>query len=1335
MKLARFTKRHLSRSIDAIRYRKPIDLMSVVTKIGNNWFSDDGLSKEIVFLYGFDKWEQQTISSFLPQFRTAFIGKNIPFIRLARSIYQAQNAPVYTRIYKRGDYMDSVAKKYNFKLVRVEDGFVRSVGLRLDHTLPLSIIFDASGGIYFDASKPSELENLLNNHEFQDELIEEAKAGMKQFIESGTSRYNLGVKQTKQKLYGPKQQKRVLVAGQADGHKYVTFSGARKGITNNDLVKLARQENPDAQIIYKIHPEVVAGHRRLRSNPADVNHLCTVIWDDLSVDDALDAVDQVYTVSSLMGMEAIVRGIKVTCLGHPFYAGWGLTDDRVEMRRRKRRLSKEQLFAATYLLYPTYMESSYKYRVSLPNSIDLIHANFEKLENDLENSSYLSHYLPMILIKLIETNAYDEVGRRLEPFINLFDNKERVSGMMAIAIAKYCLHLSRTDEYNLSKAIEVLDKINMDSILRHKILLNVRIHLCIQCREFDKIEELCKNAVYYYINNSMFKEITIGVISDVSQVLQILHCTDQALFSFGRFSIKDVEVDYLDTYISKIFSLYWKQSNYLRKEIDNLSTRYTLFTIHQDKMNGIEVISEFMKKGNVNRRQTRINCTILQNNSITRERQMQKRLEITKKYSVLPKTKGLVRRSLVGMPVSWLIEAIEVSKNIQSTKMYIKYTNALVKKMSKNSSNLKLSDTKILIGRLIDLYKNSPKPDKTHLKEALHQCMRWHDDRPNDLGVLKLLCRTSFLLNERRLFLESYEKMPSIEGDYRFAMDCSDYFMRLERYDLAIESAEIALAEVERFAFVHVENPNLFLLYRQYRDNLNRKRFYSESWNILRNYPQPKDPKGVVFVTPYDHQNTMAMCIPVLCELRSRGYATVYLGQGVLPFEPTGNADIDKFHGIVGHSYDYLEEEFSSNKRFFNRWNLSWHNKRLTSGGVNYYQGVFEYLANRYRRFRIDIENPIIGRFFEVQHRKVDRALEVCERIHSDLASKGVLVNILGVSGQTSPAYTFKEYCAHKGKGAGMRFYFALNGYENYYSNLGTKNAGTLAIADMTSNYDRRSPLIAELSAFREWMRNGNDISQYKKEVDVWLNKNRVNKQSTSPEASAVWEKITKYKESGKKIIVVYGKVLCDLGVPYDGGPAHKDMYDWINHTVSASFGGSALILIKPHPHEKRPEIARHLTEYLFDLIEVDVPENVVLMDNSWFNNNEITQVMDLGVLWNGTSCLELGAAGIPVVMCAYHGRFDYPIEFYYPKSRTDYEKILSGKKNIKPEKHVDVECQLLLKYMSTEELAVKYKYALRTATNDPVLAPYWFDEDLEEFYSNGDVKVSKLADRFFQYD
>jgi capsular polysaccharide export protein len=69
----------------------------------------------------------------------------------------------------------------------------------------------------------------------------------------------------------------------------------------------------------------------------------------------LGQVDEVHTLTSLTGFEALLRGIPVCCYGQPFYSGWGLTKDKVPVPRRTRQLTLAELVAGALIRYPTYV--------------------------------------------------------------------------------------------------------------------------------------------------------------------------------------------------------------------------------------------------------------------------------------------------------------------------------------------------------------------------------------------------------------------------------------------------------------------------------------------------------------------------------------------------------------------------------------------------------------------------------------------------------------------------------------------------------------------------------------------------------------------------------------------------------------------------------------------------------------------------------------------------------------------------------------------------------------------------------------------------------------------
>ena len=237
-------------------------------------------------------------------------------------------------------------------LIEVEDGFLRSNGLGADCVPPLSITVDRLGP-YFDPSQPSELELLLENGDFDESTVARANRLRQVIMASGLSKYDRG----SAVISRPAGRRRhILVPGQVEDDRSVQSGGC--GIsTNLDLLRHVREQSPDAYILYKPHPDVLAGHRKgTIREPACLEH-ADQIAANVSIAALIDMVDEVHVNTSLSGFEALLRGKEVTTYGVPFYSGWGLTRDLgpVPARRTKRR-TIDELVAATLLLYPRYLD-------------------------------------------------------------------------------------------------------------------------------------------------------------------------------------------------------------------------------------------------------------------------------------------------------------------------------------------------------------------------------------------------------------------------------------------------------------------------------------------------------------------------------------------------------------------------------------------------------------------------------------------------------------------------------------------------------------------------------------------------------------------------------------------------------------------------------------------------------------------------------------------------------------------------------------------------------------------------------------------------------------------
>lgn len=240
--------------------------------------------------------------------------------------------------------------------LRVEDGFMRSVGLGADLTRPLSWVQDDLG-IYFDATRPSRLEALLLGTEFTPDLLARSRALREAIVAAGITKYNVGAGAS---LSLPRDgRRRVLVPGQVESDASIAL-GAAGMRSNLELLRAARAARPHAHLIYKPHPDVLAGLRAGRGMLDACRAHCDQVVTDATMGRLLDAVDEVHTLTSLAGFEALLRGKAVVTWGLPFYAGWGLTDDRAPaaspaLQRRTRRLSLDELVAATLVLYPAYV--------------------------------------------------------------------------------------------------------------------------------------------------------------------------------------------------------------------------------------------------------------------------------------------------------------------------------------------------------------------------------------------------------------------------------------------------------------------------------------------------------------------------------------------------------------------------------------------------------------------------------------------------------------------------------------------------------------------------------------------------------------------------------------------------------------------------------------------------------------------------------------------------------------------------------------------------------------------------------------------------------------------
>nr|WP_246385495.1 beta-3-deoxy-D-manno-oct-2-ulosonic acid transferase [Novosphingobium hassiacum] len=245
------------------------------------------------------------------------------------------------------------AREQGTGLVRVEDGFVRSVGLGSNLVPPSSVVVDARG-IHFDPSAPSDLEHILATTGFSPDLTKRAATLRETIVSAGISKYSAGGgSPVPQRAEG---RRLVLVPAQVEDDMSVLAGGG--GLHSNlELLKRVRALEPEAEIWFRPHPDVDAGHRKGAVPDADALQFADRIVRGGGMAALLNVVDAVHCNTSLTGFEALMRGRDVTCHGTPFYAGWGLTRDLGAVPdRRGRKLTLDELVAGVLILYPRYLD-------------------------------------------------------------------------------------------------------------------------------------------------------------------------------------------------------------------------------------------------------------------------------------------------------------------------------------------------------------------------------------------------------------------------------------------------------------------------------------------------------------------------------------------------------------------------------------------------------------------------------------------------------------------------------------------------------------------------------------------------------------------------------------------------------------------------------------------------------------------------------------------------------------------------------------------------------------------------------------------------------------------
>ena len=222
-----------------------------------------------------------------------------------------------------------------------EDGFLR--GATPDSPAQ-SYVIDGQG-IYYDATAPSDIENLI-----AEPLTPREEARAKSLIATWKAtpftKYN-ALPDYDRELPA----KYVLLADQVPNDLSIQY-GLADADAYRRMLEASLAEWPDHQILIKSHPTARSGH--FPSTPDRVQ----VIREACHPARLIAGADAVYAVTSQLGFEALMLGKPVRTFGMPFYAGWGLTEDSLPMPDRRGTATLEQLAHAALIRYARYVDEA-----------------------------------------------------------------------------------------------------------------------------------------------------------------------------------------------------------------------------------------------------------------------------------------------------------------------------------------------------------------------------------------------------------------------------------------------------------------------------------------------------------------------------------------------------------------------------------------------------------------------------------------------------------------------------------------------------------------------------------------------------------------------------------------------------------------------------------------------------------------------------------------------------------------------------------------------------------------------------------------------------------------
>jgi hypothetical protein len=533
-------------------------------------------------------------------------------------------------------------------------------------------------------------------------------------------------------------------------------------------------------------------------------------------------------------------------------------------------------------------------------------------------------------------------------------------------------------------------------------------------------------------------------------------------------------------------------------------------------------------------------------------------------------------------------------------------------------------------------------------------------------------------------------------------------------------------------------SPDVYTEFRRSRDvaALEQARLHVVADDHCRAVPAPREQQVKGFVLLYNPGLPVltGLMVPLVRPLMEQGNAVAAVAAGTITTARTGVPEFDRLQGLVAP--DGMSLAGRRRIALQQQWQVDWAAGVVAADGINYHAYFQERLAQKARRYRADpTADPATAERFTLLLQRADVALTFCKRLPSLAEATGKPVRIALMDSHFAPQGIVREWCDRVGRNVGVHAVVLSVGYENYYSNLSTLEATTLAVEDLTAQPELRQPFLGGRHRIEAALAEDPSLDGEPDErVMSWVRQDRSKVTGDVARRAEVTERARSVRSRGGSVYVALGKVSIDFAAPGDRGFAHEDFVDWINHLIEAVAGSRNLLLVKPHPHELREEIVGRGVQLLRELVPAQLPENVCFLEHDAYNTHELAELVDTAFVWNGTACAEFPLLGVPAVPASIWGPRDYPVGLPVLRTREEYAEVLRGERVVELPPSSRRRAAVLLRLMRSDHVAMPFRYLRRPATNQGIGAMTLDAGQLAALRDTPDPYVLRAASRFFEF-